>query len=398
MATVLTREFIGNLVLFALLAAAALWVITRSLQNAENRKRLVVKWLSTGLLAWIAYRAVPMLGVVGLLVLAICAAILSWLWAPSIGALVARPISSMFDGGNVAPEPRPLYSVAQAKQKRGEYLEAIAEIRRQLGRFPTDLEGHLLLAQIQAEDLNDLQGAEETILALCAQHSHAPATVAFALYSLADWYLQVARDRDAARRAFQQVINRLPGTEYALAAAQRIAHLANPDMPLDPHDRKFFVPEGFRHLGLMRDQPAIQQVQKDPAQVAADYVKHLEQHPLDTEAREQLAIIYADHYARLDLAADQLEQLIQMPKQPARLVVHWLNLLADLEIRSGAGYDAVRHTLQRIIDLAPNLAAAETARKRIDLLRLQLKALEQSKSVKLGSYEQNIGLKGGGRK
>ena len=130
--------------------------------------------------------------------------------------------------------------------------------------------------------------------------------------------------------------------------------------------------------------------------MAAEYVKHLEQHPMDTEAREKLAAIYADHYARLDLATDQLEQMMQLPNQPARLVVRWLNQLADLQIRSGADYESVKQTLERIVELDPNLAAAETARKRIGLLKLELKAKHANEAVKLGTYEQNIGLKRGG--
>jgi hypothetical protein len=74
-------------------------------------------------------------------------------------------------------------------------------------------------------------------------------------------------------------------------------------------------------------------------------------------------------------------------------VVRWLNLLADLQIRHGADFETVKQTLQRIIDLDPKLAAAETARKRIALLKLELKAKAQNQSVKLGTYEQNIGLK-----
>jgi len=68
-------------------------------------------------------------------------------------------------------------------------------------------------------------------------------------------------------------------------------------------------------------------------------VKHLEQHPLDTEVREKLAILYADHYQRLDMATGELEQLIEEPNQPSKRVAHWLNLLADLQIRHGADYD-----------------------------------------------------------
>jgi len=65
---------------------------------------------------------------------------------------------------------------------------------------------------------------------------------------------------------------------------------------------------GVQNLGLLRDQDHLKPSESDPEQVAAECVKHLEQHPLDTEARERLAVIYADHYKRLDLATGELEQ------------------------------------------------------------------------------------------
>ena len=84
--------------------------------------------------------------------------------------------------------------------------------------------------------------------------------------------------------------------------------------------------------------------------------------------------------------------MIEQPNQPGRLVVHWLNLLADLQIRSGAGFEAAQQTLQRIVDRDPDVAAAEIARHRLALLKLEMKAKDKSQAVKLGSYEQNIGL------
>jgi len=116
---------------------------------------------------------------------------------------------------------------------------------------------------------------------------------------------------------------------------------------------------------------------------------------LDTEVREKLAVLYADHYQRLDLATDQLEQLISQPSQPMKQVVHWLNLLADLQVRHHADFDQAWLTLGRIIQLYPNHPAADLARNRMDLLRLEFKGKETSQAVKLGSYEQNIGLKRG---
>jgi hypothetical protein len=180
----------------------------------------------------------------------------------------------------------------------------------------------------------------------------------------------------------------------ALQAAQRIAHLGDAEMLLSPHDRKrFAVPEGIKNLGLLKDQSHLIPAEIDPAELAAGYVKHLEAHPLDSEAREKLALIYADHYQRLDLATDQLEQLIQQPDQPAKQVVHWLNLLAHLQIKHANDLAAARQALQRIIDQYPGLAAAENAQRRLDILRLELKGKEKSQAVALGSYEQNIGLK-----
>jgi len=132
---------------------------------------------------------------------------------------------------------------------------------------------------------------------------------------------------------------------------------------------------------------------QDPGQLAADYVKHLEQHPLDTETREKLAVLYALHFGRLALATGELEQMIAEPNHPAKRIVHWLNVLADLQIRCAADYETVKQTLQRIIDRFPDIAAADLARSRIAILKLELKANDKSESVKLGTYEQNIGLK-----
>jgi hypothetical protein len=110
--------------------------------------------------------------------------------------------------------------------------------------------------------------------------------------------------------------------------------------------------------------------------------------------REKLAVLYAEHYRRLDLAVMELENLIQQPHQQPKQVVHWLNLLADLHVKFDHDYEAARQALERIIALFPNQAAAETARRRLDHLRLELKSQTATTTVKLGEYEQDLGLKG----
>ena len=88
--------------------------------------------------------------------------------------------------------------------------------------------------------------------------------------------------------------------------------------------------------------------------------------------------------------------MINEPNQPPKLVAHWLNLLADLQIRGGADYDSVRQTLEKIIERFPDMAVADLARSRLDHLKLEIKGEQQeTPGTKLGVYEQNIGLKFG---
>ena len=89
-------------------------------------------------------------------------------------------------------------------------------------------------------------------------------------------------------------------------------------------------------------------------------------------------------------------QLINEPNQPPKRVAHWLNLLADLQIKHGADYDTVRQTLEKIVEAFPSLPVAEIARSRLARLKLEFKGQQTEKpGVKLGNYEQNIGLKYG---
>jgi tetratricopeptide (TPR) repeat protein len=381
------------------------WFIWHTIRKSEDAGRMVFKWfLTAGVLAFMWFYVAPVVGeggwsaaMSGIPLTALSGLALAIIWRHSIAAMIAKPFTSLYDGGDTPPEPRPAYSIAMARQKQGKYLDAVLEVQKQLDRFPTDFEGHMLMAEVQAQDLKDLPAAEMTIQRLVAQNGHAAANITFALYSMADWYLAIGRDREAARRLLEQVLVILPETEFALGAAHRIAHLGTTAMLLGERKR-FAVEEGVRNLGLLKNPAILQPQEASPAYIAGEYVKHLAEHPLDVEAREKLAILYADHYARLDLAITELEQMIDQPHQPARLIVHWLNLIADLQIRCGAEYDAVRATLQRIIDRGPSLAAAQMAYNRIDRLKLEIKAQEKNQAVKMGTYEQNIGLKQSARR
>ncbi len=380
----------------AFLVWAVLFI--RSLKRSDDPMWLISKWIFTAItLGFMIWKIIPLAlsnPFMGVPFVAACGVIFAAIWRRSIANIIAKPFGSLYDGGDQEVEPRPMYSIAVAKRKKGKYSEAVAEIRRQLEKFPTDVEGHLLLAEIQAENLNDVPGAEVTIHRLCNQPGHSPRNVALALNFLADWHLKFSQDRDAAQAALEKIIQLCPDTEFSVMASQRIGRLGTTGHLLSPHDRqRLHLHEGVKDIGLLQSSTHLMPKETDPAKRAVEYVKHLEQHPLDTEAREELAMLYAEHFQRVDLAIDQLEQLVNCPNQPDKRIARWLNSIADLQIKHNSDLDAARATLQRIIEKFPRAAAAENAQRRLDLLKLSLKASEEKQGVKLGTYEQDIGLK-----
>ncbi|MBI5385094.1 MAG: hypothetical protein HZA90_10450 [Verrucomicrobia bacterium] len=396
----MTRILSAIVVLVILLGTLAFvgWLIVRSLKRSDDPPKLIVKWICTILVAGVlvfmlgswgpsfgSAFAVPFICVF----FGIC---LSVLWAPSIAQAVARPLTALFDGGLEEAEPEPLYSIAQAKRKKGQYQEALWEIQQQLDKFPNDITGQMMMAEIQAENLNDLEAAALTVHRLCDHPGQAPAAITGALNALADWQLKLAQDPDAARASLEEVVRRLPDTPLAHSARQRIAHLAKREDLLAARDRR---PVALAHaepdLGLRKEPPAAP-VSESPADEAQMLVKRLEEFPADNEAREKLAVLYARQFQRLDLATMELEQLLAQPNVASKSVAHWLNLLADLQMDAG-DEEAARTSLQRIIDLLPNHSAAEMARQRQGLLKLEKKKTEAARVVHLGTYETDLGLK-----
>jgi tetratricopeptide (TPR) repeat protein len=389
----IVEGMIGLLVILGIIG----WGFFRMLKRSYDPPKIILKWAITVPLVIVGFSTATQAGYVGPAIIAFLGIIMTIMWAPHIGEWLCKPLTGLYDGGNEEPEQKPYYSVVRTLRMKGRFLEAVVEIRQQLARFPNDFEGVMLLAAIQAENLQDLPGAEITLNHFCDRPEAPPKQFAAAMNQLADWQLKLAQDADSARAALEKITARFPDTELAMLAAQRIAHLGGAEkLLLAAHDRQpMAVPEGVKNIGLLETSGRLAPAEIDPAQLAADYVKHLEQHPLDTEVREKLAILYADHYQRLDLAAGELEQLIEEPNQPPKRVAHWLNLLADLQVRHGADYDTVRGTLERIVERFPDLAAAEMARTRLGRLKLEVKAHQATPEVKLGVYEQNIGLKYG---
>jgi len=391
-------------VLVAVVSLALIgWAFWQMFKRSDDPLKLGFKWVITaGCILFLLIFVGPLArdgglsSIVAVPAMAGTALVLVIVWRRSIAEMIASPFASLYDGGKEAADPKPVYSIALAKRKRGDYRGARDVVREQLRKFPTDFEGQMLLAEIEAQDLNDLQAAAIMIHRFVGQPGHASANIAFALNSLADWHLKYAQDRDAARTCFEQLAGLLAGTEWELRARQRIARLGSMDTLLGSEGRgNLQLPHIEGDPGLDAGASIQRVVEADGAALAAEYIKHLEQYPHDAEVRERFAEVYGEHYQRLDLAVEQLEQMIHFPNQPMRQVVKWLNLLADFQVKYGGTCEGARAALERIIELYPKSGAANLAENRIQLLKLEFKGKEKSQTVTPGSYEDDLGLKRG---
>lgn len=370
------------------------WLFWRAFKNSDDPARLLVKWIITVGVVVLLLMVVPKVGPFSPLGGVFLGGILVVLWARDICALVGTPLGNIIDGGQQEFQARAFYSAAEKFRQRNQFPEAIAEVRKQLEKFPNDLGGQMLLAEIYANNLQDLQSAEVVVQKILQQPEHSPGQIAGALHALADWHLKLAQDPDSARLALEKIIERFPASQWAQTAAQRIAHLGSVDSLLANHERpaialKHFDPYRSLKMTPVRAEPSA----PDAETQANDCVKKLEQHPFDTEAREKLAGIYAYDYHRLDLATEQLEQLISQPNQRPRQVAHWLNLLAELQIKIANDVSAADKTVRRIVELFPGSALAEQANMRLEYLRLESKRNVPTQNLKLGFYEKDVGLR-----
>src|SRR5580692_1069027 len=299
---------IVNIIFYLIGLGVVGWLFWYALDRSRDRKVLLIKWAVTAPVCYVIYAVViPAFrqggssALFGLLLMVLCGGVLAVFWAGTITDLCAKPFASLYDGGDEPPEPKPFYSIAISRRKRNQPLEAVLAIREQLAKFPNDYEGVHLLAHIQAEDLKDLPAAELTINHFCEWDQAPPKQVAAALTQLADWHIKFFQDAPAARAALERIVEKYPDTDLALVAKQRIAHLGDMGKTLmATHERgPVFVPEGVKNVGLLESSAHLVPAEIAPEQQAGAYVKHLQEHPDDTEAREKLAIIYARHYQRL---------------------------------------------------------------------------------------------------
>ena len=117
-------------------------------------------------------------------------------------------------------------------------------------------------------------------------------------------------------------------------------------------------------------------------------------HPDSISNREELAALYLGEGKDPAMALKQYEYLLVLPGTTIHQQTAWLNKIADVQLKSGESYETIRATLERIIALDPRAAPAARAQQRISYLPIELRsANRKTKRLKLGSYDDELGLK-----
>ena len=396
---------------YGILLIVLIYFIWKQIKNPNNDPaKVIVKWVITltavPLIFFAAARSGGGMGLIMVLgVIAIpISLLLGLMWTPAIGNWVASPLTNALTGDLSVSYNKPEYGIATARRKRGQYLEAIEAVEAQLAKYPGNFDGLMLKATIEAENLGDLTAAAATIQeTLGDDQGQLNYRLPVALNKMAEWQLTIAGDSDAARRTLQQIRTALPNSQASQLAAQRLASL---DSSEEGESAAVDFNESYQKLveeSAQKDDftsplelpKAIelnhQQVHEKAFQTC---LSRVEMHPDSISNREELAALYLGEGKDPAMALKQYEYLLVLSGTTIHQQTAWLNKIADIQLKSGELYVTIRATLERIIALDPRAAPAARAQQRISYLPIELRsANRKTKRLKLGSYDDELGLK-----
>jgi hypothetical protein len=334
------------------------WILTRTARRLEGDTLSDFKAL-----CWTAF--------LGMLLPALGIALLGgWKLIGMAAAAILLPIAGYAPSIIHTVKMPPMYAKAIAKMKFGKYSEAEWEIINQLEKSHDDFEGWMILADLYANQFNDIAEAEQTVLDICEQPKTTAPQLSIALHRLADWHLKRGDDPDAARRALQMIADRLPGSHLAHMAQLRMNQL--PQTTEELREQRVVKPIPLPALGDAFDEspaePASKEARKEAEQSARTCVEKLTRNPNDVDTRERLARLLAEKLDQSDTALDQLALLFEMPEQPDGRRAEWLGLMAAWHFKYRQDAVSGRKTLEQLVDQFPNTSQAFAARRRLRLL------------------------------
>ena len=394
--------------LFGVLLIPLLYFIWKQIKNPNNDPvKVIVRWVITLMAVFFVFYGPAQsgggIGLIFVLLLMIpCLVLIGLMWAPAIGNWVASPITNAMTGDSRESYNKPEYGIAIARRKRGRYVEAIEAIDVQLAKYPGNLDGLMLKATIEAENLGDLSAAAATIQETLSDQGQLNYRLPVALNKMAEWQLTIAGDPDAARRTLQQIRTAQPNSQAAQLAAQRLASL---DSSEESESAGVDFNASYQKLveeAAQKDDftsplelpKAIELNQQQAHEKAFQTcLSRVEAHPDSINNREELAALYLGEGKEPAMALKQYEYLLALPGTTIHQKTAWLNKIADIQLKSGESYETISSTLEQIIALDPRAAPAARAQQRISYLPIELRsANRKTKRLKLGSYDDELGL------
>lgn len=400
----------GAFLVYGVLLAVVIYIIRRQIKNPDNEPlKVIVKWVVTlAVVAFMIHATVRAndrgaLLIVFIFLLLPGSILLGLWWTPAISDWIASPITHALTGDSRESYNKPEYGIANARRKRGQYVEAIEAVDDQLVKHPGNFDGLMLKATIQAENLGDLAAAAATVQETLSDPEHLNYRLPVALNKMAEWQLTIAGDPDAARRTLQQIQTALPNSQAAQLAAQRLASLdsseeSESDVVDFNESYQKLVEESVEKDDFTSPLELPKAIELNRQQVGEEALqtclRRVEMHPDSISNREELAALYLDHTKQPAMALRQYEHLLALPGTTIHQKTAWLNKLADIQVKSGESYETIRATLERVVALDSRAAPAARAQQRISYLHIELRSVNRkTKRLQLGSYDEDLGLK-----
>lgn len=248
----LIPEQLQGLILFtAALLTLGLLSFRALKRRHDSPGRLVAKWAVTGAIGYgYFFHLKTMSGEGGrsalfaVMIATVAGAALAIMWVPAILNFITAPIMDWFAGGWFADDSKPYYAFAKGLRKRGKPESALEEIDRQLEKFPDDIEGRLLKAEIQAEDLQEVHIAARLLDEVVEFDEEDRKVAPMALKKLADWRLRIEGSPERAEAALQRLIGLFPESRIADEATRLIRRIPDRRRLLqDPASRNALAPK-----------------------------------------------------------------------------------------------------------------------------------------------------------
>jgi len=276
------------------------------------------------------------------------------------------------------PKPRPMYSRAMARLKRGQYSDAEKEILQQLEKSDTDFDGWMMLAELHATRFGELAEAEQIILDTCLHPDTTPSQISVALHKLADWQITLTANPEAASRTLKLISDRLPGTHLATMAELRRAQLPTNRELQEKREAKPIPVPVVPSMFALTETPAPPIADVEPALAKIqELTEALTRDPNNSADRESLARLLAEPLGKVDSAIDQIELLLGVPDQPEAKRLSWLTLIAGWQLQLLHDEAAANATLTRLVEKFPGTPQAFAAQRRLSLSKAEATARRQ---------------------